>query len=533
MALSGYTIWEVEAGSGSDTAGGGFDPSQTAGMNTDGAATSATGASPVFTSASYNFGSGDVGARLFIASGTNWIPGWYKIASVAANAATLNATAGQGVLYGNNTTNGLTTATGCATTASPTGATWSIDYSQQAAAQVSFTDLVIGATTTNLTSVGNPFGKQWVGNLLNVTSGTNFTTGWYVIKSVATVTATMDRSVGTAAATGGHGNMGGAWATLTNISGGSPIWVSGNLCWFTGSLTITSTYTFSFSAGNASRVTLWGYSTYRGDGGQATVTCATNSVAAFTLAGPTSLEFRSLILHCTAGTQGNGITASSQSVQITVQDCTINGWNIGIYDGGHQIWGLFVIECLIENSVSHGVQNGGSTQLFGCYLYKNGGDGAQSYGNNSSQFHAYCTVASQNTLAGFHQAASSTISCFDVLDCVAYDNTTDGLEIDSGAEQSFNVINTIFEANGGYGINQKLPPAASGFAQGAASIQRNNAFYNNTSGARLANSAAGTGDVIYTTGAFVSASTGNFTLNSTTGGGALLQLAGWQSNLTN
>ncbi len=85
----------------------------------------------------------------------------------------------------------------------------------------------------------------------------------------------------------------------------------------------------------------------------------------------------------------------------------------------------------------------------------------------------------------------------------------------------------------GYGINQKLPPAASGFAQGAASIQRNNAFYNNTSGARLANSAAGTGDVIYTTGAFVSASTGNFTLNSTTGGGALLQLAGWQSNLTN
>ena len=75
MALSGYLIWEIRPGSGSDNNGGGFDPSQTAGMLTDGAATSATGTAPVFTSASYNFVGGDVGAWVYIASGTNWIPG--------------------------------------------------------------------------------------------------------------------------------------------------------------------------------------------------------------------------------------------------------------------------------------------------------------------------------------------------------------------------------------------------------------------------------------------------------------------------
>jgi len=90
MALSATTIFEVETG-GSDTLNGGaFDPGQTAGMLTDGAATSATGTAPVFTSASYNFVAGDVGAWIYIASGTNWIPGWYKISSVGSNAATLN-----------------------------------------------------------------------------------------------------------------------------------------------------------------------------------------------------------------------------------------------------------------------------------------------------------------------------------------------------------------------------------------------------------------------------------------------------------
>ena len=98
MALSANLIWEVESGASDTLNGGGFDPSLTAGMFTDGAATSATGAAPVFSSVSYNFVTGDAGAWVYIASGSNWTPGWYKISSVGANAATLNATIGQAAL---------------------------------------------------------------------------------------------------------------------------------------------------------------------------------------------------------------------------------------------------------------------------------------------------------------------------------------------------------------------------------------------------------------------------------------------------
>src|SRR4051794_13294314 len=72
------------------------------------------------------------------------------------------------------------------------------DYSQQDAAQVTYTDLVIGATTTQLTSAANPFTSAYVGNTINVTGGTGFTVGRYNIRSVAGSTATMDRAVGTA-----------------------------------------------------------------------------------------------------------------------------------------------------------------------------------------------------------------------------------------------------------------------------------------------------------------------------------------------
>jgi hypothetical protein len=538
MALTAYTVLEIEAGSGSDTNGGGFDPSQTAGMATDGAATSATGAAPVFSSASYNFGSGDVGAWIFIASGTNWIPGWYKISSVAANAATLNATLGQAVLYGNSTTNGLSTATGCATTASPTGATWSIDYSQQASAQFAYTDLVIQTTTTQLKSTAHPFGVQQVGNLINVTSGTNFTAGWYVIKSIASGAAVCDRSVGTAAASSGHGNMGGSWATLTNITGASPVWVAGNIAWFTTTtsiLTITSTYTFEMQAGTNTRVSLRGYGTYRGDGTQAEIKTATNSVNLITLQAVNSLEFMNINMVCTAGTQGHGVFCSSNnSAQISFVDCTINGFNIGIngnFGAGFLIAGLYVIECTIENCTSHGIQNAGYTYLFGCYLYNNTGDGFQSNLSQTSQVFIYCTVASKNGAAGFHNAGASVGSTFSLVDSVAYNNTSDGYEVDSGAEQMCNIINCIFESNGGYGIDFKSPASAA--CVGVSNIQRNNAFYNNTSGARNTGAPAGIGDVTATGDVFVAASTGNFTLNGTAGAGAALQTAGWQSSLTN
>ncbi len=92
------------------------------------------------------------------------------------------------------------------------------DFSQQNAAQVAYTDLVIDpVTNTNITSVGNPFGATDVGNCIRITGGTGFTTGLYYVVSVTTLVATLDRAVGTTSSTGGTGNLGGALATLTQL----------------------------------------------------------------------------------------------------------------------------------------------------------------------------------------------------------------------------------------------------------------------------------------------------------------------------
>lgn len=208
MALSASNVFQIQStAAASNINAGGFNPANP-NMLTDGAATSATGNSPVFTSASYNFVAGDVGHWLYIKSGTNWTAGWYQIASVAANAATLSAAIGQGIQVTFNKY-GTQTVAGCATTASPTSATWTIDYSQSDTAAFAPTDLVL-ATTTTLTSVAFPFGNNMVGNLIHIRGGTGFTVGWYEIVSVSTVTATIDRVGGTLASTGGIGNTGGA-----------------------------------------------------------------------------------------------------------------------------------------------------------------------------------------------------------------------------------------------------------------------------------------------------------------------------------
>ncbi len=91
------------------------------------------------------------------------------------------------------------------------------DYSQQSAAQVSYTDIVIDAVDpTKITSAANPFGSSAIGNIINVTGGAGFTTGRYEVTAVVGNVATLDRAIGTISSTGGTGYLGGALDSITN-----------------------------------------------------------------------------------------------------------------------------------------------------------------------------------------------------------------------------------------------------------------------------------------------------------------------------
>lgn len=267
MALSQYTIAEVRQ-NGTSTGGCLFDPGQYAGMYTDGAATSATGTDPVFSSASYNFVSGDVGAWVYIYTGTNWTAGWYKIVSVASNVATLNGAIGQAVKLTTTGTirpDGPSTTVGCATTSSPTGATWSIDYSQQDAVAFTYTDLASAGAGLTVSSAAKPFNKQHVGNGLNITSGTNFTAGRYVIASVAANVATVvgPGNITTGVGSGGNGGLGGAVDTIGRFSAS----VAGNIMYITGTFSRTVNADSCSNPGSADKACIIeGYGTVRGDG---------------------------------------------------------------------------------------------------------------------------------------------------------------------------------------------------------------------------------------------------------------------------
>lgn len=222
MALNASQNWFLRP-SGLETNGGGFDIGATAGMLTDLACDTNTGntTSPVVSSASYNFVAGDVGHWVYIAAGTNWRPGFYQIVSVASNKATLSAAVGAAYVPYFSTPS---VALGCASVATPTGGTFSINYSDSDSPLLSLTDLTSTASTT-VTSSAALFTKAMIGNIIRLASATGSPVAdsagsRYLCITTYTNTSTvvMDKVSGTY--TLGVAKMGGAHAQMKNYMTG-------------------------------------------------------------------------------------------------------------------------------------------------------------------------------------------------------------------------------------------------------------------------------------------------------------------------
>jgi hypothetical protein len=503
MALAATVNWEIQTG-GSDTLNGGaFDPGQTAGMFTDGAATSGTGTAPVFTSASYNFVAGDVGAWVYIASGTNWIPGWYKIASVAANAATLNATIGAAVrlVPTGSPVPTPSTVQGVASVASPTTATWSIDYSQQAARQFAYTDLASAGAGLTVSSAAKPFAKQQVGNALVIVSGTNFTAGRYVIASVAAGVATVlgAANITTGAGSGGTGGQGGALASPGQA--GAHLVASNQMFIKTGTYTVTSA-SFNVAAGcvqtTVGTLLFEGYDTVRGDISLAPTfgtrpTIVASGIATFTLFNRSAGSFsqgRNLIL------DGASLTSSK-------------GWN-------GSAGGLFNIK--FQNFTAGGSL--GSDVVWRCWA-----TGCSTVAPfTATGIHLYC-VAQGNTVSGFNSAGHHVF-------CLSYSNS-------GGSSQGFAAgfhYNCVAYGNGSIGLTTSaafncLAEANTSFGFSTTGLLHHCGAYNNTGGLVMFGASvlayAAINFVTGTASFFVDPANGNFALNTTAGGGAAARAAGY------
>lgn len=393
------------------------------------------------------------------------------------------------------------------------------DYSQQTAAQVAFTDLVIdGTTNTDCTSAGNPFTSAHVGNIVNITGGTGFTVQRVQIMSVTAGVARMDKSLGTLGSTGGTGNLGGClltWGAANSLA------IAGNTIWIkSGTYTLTSTVQLANAGTNAKPVRWIGYQTTRGDdtGTRPVLTSATNSVALITV-GVDWHVFRNIKFTHTATTRGYGFHSSVASRNYAVFNCEFDGClsanksdNLG---AEYSSYCIIISDCWIHDCTGYGLRLAGCV-VTNCVVEGNAGGGILigTFINSLSSI-LDCLIVG-NTGDGIDILFTNTQHVY-IKNCVIAGNSSDGMADAGGYGITFGMLlNNIFFGNGGYGLN--FPAGA-----GSALLMINNAFKDNTSGQRSSTVPAGENDITLTANPFTDSASGDYSLNNTAGGGALLR----------
>lgn len=403
------------------------------------------------------------------------------------------------------------------------------DESQGSGTSIS---IVLTGTTTGTGTPVFSATTNGPGNFVHIASGSGCTTGWYEILSQATGVATFDHAMGTSTDVC-VGTIGGSLLTIQTADGQT---VGGNTVNIqSGTYTWTSTYTVHVTT---AAITWLGYQTTHGDGGtRPLITTATNSTRLINTGLSTAGMFVlwNVSLSNTAATNSDAIW--QQSVHCTGGSTWVfnhdlfTGFAISINDedsAGDEVCLVSINGTEITGSTTIGVQTGGGTTgliVRGSYFHANLAD-VNASGNALTGINLLNSIFAGATINGAAvgiNPGASNISTNTVQGCAFYGVTTSGsaaLFFISNAGFDF-VSNNIF-----YGNYRAI--AGDGIAANVArnyATSKNNAFGNNT----VANSSflATPSDITLTANPFVSASTGNFALNTTSGGGALLRAAAY------
>jgi len=400
------------------------------------------------------------------------------------------------------------------------------DFSQQNSAQYTFTDLASTVGTTNpcvVSSASHNFVAADVGNVMQISAGTNWTTGFYQIVSVASNNATLDRACGsTASLSSGTYAVGGALKTIGKANGGM---AAGNIMWVKAesTISISTLITINYPASSSSQMpAVNGYTSSRGDNGQVTIqasaTLSNNPIIDFQTNGAT---FANFILDCNSQANTRGINLDGGNIR---------GFNLSVKN------------C----PAVYGVQfNGTGTACELCFVTTQSGGQAFLFNNGSNDVCIFC-VAYSNSVPGFvasiggvtfiHSiAANNTGASSDgfqlngsqneavLFGIISYKNGRDGVRFTQAQQYPMTFVNSIFYGNTGKDINMttaQIPAGTQWFD------------YNAYESGSTTNVNAGTHDVTLTADPFVNGASNNFALNGTSGGGAALKAAGFPGTLS-
>ena len=415
----------------------------------------------------------------------------------------------------------------------PVSGTPGTDYSQQAAAQVTYTDLVIdGTTDTNCTSVATPFTSAHVGNVINITSGTGFTVQRVQIMSVAAGVATCDKSLGTLSSTGGNGKLGGA---LIDWSNAGPLVVAGNTV-FIKAGTYTETTTFSYStAGTAPLQIKWvGYNTDRtfyNTDTKPLITTATNSTVLLTSIAINFNVFRNISFSNSAGTRAQFITnGTTGSSPVVFDRCIFDGFTSvtnSTTSSATSIQGAFAY-CELKNCTGYAIikaATGGWVMQF-CYIHDNAGGCSVGSSSNAAAVDLEFCIIANNSGRGWYSGSTSVTTTLNARNCIFYNNTTANIELDGNAGQGaiLILINNII-----YGSIDGVNQANADNVACRRQLVAHNA-YGGQSGSARVNFDAGEGDITLTGDPFTDGANGDFSLNNVAGAGAALRATGFPSS---
>lgn len=401
------------------------------------------------------------------------------------------------------------------------------DRSQSDAAYQAYTDIVIGATTTQGTSVLFPFGATTPGNIVNITGGAGCTVQRVQAVSQAAGVVTFDKSLGAAASTC-TGNLGGSLLT-PNLA--VSLAIASNIIHIkAGTYTLTS----SAASTNGINTTIIGYQTTHQDfGTRPLITTATDSTTLIQVFGNPGLlhTIANINFSNTAAVRSNGVSANrAGDTSGLFYRCAFDGFVNAVGRTGGGFFGPFLelSEVEIKNGTGNGFYSRASIYVFDSYIHNNGGHGGyMDLASSSTQnvVKLFRSIFSGNTGDGFAQGNGDVYRIiYAIHDSTFSGNGGDGFQSGAGgggltAPFIIDLQNNIFYGNGGYGVNNPVAPTLGG-------LNRTNAYGNNVPTAVL-NMPAGIGDVALGADPFTNSAGGDYSLNSTATGGALLRATGF------
>jgi hypothetical protein len=373
------------------------------------------------------------------------------------------------------------------------------DYSQQDSPQVTYTDLVIGATTTQLTSAAHPFTSAHVGNIINITGGTGFTVQRVQINSVSGGVATCDKACGTAGSTGGIGNLGGGLATP---AAATALMVAGNALWLqTGSYTLTAQLSLT-------NTKLIGYGAAHGDNATATLTTATSGINMIAASGTVAIS--NIVFTTTAASPSNCIAFGTT---VTIENCSI----IGHLWGVNSATNLILRNSAIIGSTGGAVNSGTTVSIINSYIY--GCAGTQLSVNGVSTLLVVNSIIAGGGGVGVQINPAGSVT---IVNSTIANNGNSAILASSGPSGSIRIQSNIIYGNGnaGFRFGGNAPALYSLY-------MANNAWGSNTSGNYSTGIPAGAGDVTLTADPFTNSAAGDFSLNNAAGGGAACKATGF------